>query len=119
MTSQNFSSKRLSLDSLKVRDRCGLMSLAAHRRCTLAGEIAAARAIVRQLHRPRWGGGVTALLQHLLHRGLRQPRLAPAPGTIAQPLQPAQRKAPDPAVHAKPCDPQLLGDALLGQTLHA
>src|SRR5271155_5042099 len=52
MTSQNFSSKRLSLDSLKVRERCGLMSLAAHRRCTLAGEIPAARAIVRQ---PRWG----------------------------------------------------------------
>src|SRR3984893_12999936 len=55
MTSQNFSSKRLSLDSLKVRERCGLMSLAAHRRCTLAGDTLAARAIVRQLHRPRWG----------------------------------------------------------------
>jgi hypothetical protein len=25
MTSQNFSSKRLSLDSLKVRERCGLI----------------------------------------------------------------------------------------------
>src|SRR5947209_14435596 len=49
MTSQNFSSKRLSFDSLKVRERCGLISLAAHRRCTLAGEIPAARAIVRQL----------------------------------------------------------------------
>src|SRR5271156_3594361 len=36
MTSQNFSSKRLSLDSLKVRERCGLISLDAHRRCTLA-----------------------------------------------------------------------------------
>src|SRR5437868_1417114 len=47
MTSQNFSSKRLSFDSLMVRERCGLMSLAAHRRCTLAGEIPAARAIVR------------------------------------------------------------------------
>src|SRR5205823_210992 len=49
MTSQNFSSKRLSFDSLKVRARCGLKSLAAHRRCTLAGEIPAARAIVREL----------------------------------------------------------------------
>jgi hypothetical protein len=60
MRSQNFSSKRLSVDSLKVRERCGLMSLAAHRRCTLAGEIPAARAVARQLHRPRWGGGVSA-----------------------------------------------------------
>ena len=42
-----------SFESLKVRERCGSMSLAVHRRCTLAGEIPAARAIVRQLHRPR------------------------------------------------------------------
>src|SRR5271169_3395214 len=60
MTSQNFSSKRLSFDSLKVRERCGLMSLAAHSRCTLADDTPAARAIVRQLQRPRCGGGVTA-----------------------------------------------------------
>jgi hypothetical protein len=57
------------------------------------------------------------LLHHLLHRRLRQPRLAPAPGTIAQPVQPVQRKPPDPAVHRDAGDPQLLGDALLGQTL--
>src|SRR6516165_9501638 len=60
ITSQNFCSNRLSLDSLKVRERCGLMSLAAHSRCTLAAEIPTARAIVRQLQRPRSGGGVTA-----------------------------------------------------------
>src|SRR6266853_2033979 len=47
MTSQNFSSNCLSFDSLKVRERCGLMSLAAHSRCTLAAEMPAARAIVR------------------------------------------------------------------------
>src|SRR5262245_21970881 len=57
------------------------------------------------------------LIEHLLDRGRRQPRLAPAPGPIAQPGQPAQRKAPHPAVHRKPRYPHLLGDALLGQTL--
>ena len=40
--------------------------------------------------------------------------LAPAPGTIVQPVQPVQRKAPDPAVHREARDPQLPGDALLG-----
>jgi hypothetical protein len=59
------------------------------------------------------------LLQNLLHRRLQQPRLAPAPGTIVQPVQPVQRKAPDPAVHGEARDPQLLGDALLGETLRA
>ena len=43
---------------------------------------------------PQMGRRRHRLLQHLLHRGLRQPRLAPAPGTIAQPLQPAQPKRP-------------------------
>ena len=52
MTSQNFSSKCRSFDSLKVRVRCGLISFAAHRRCTLAGEIPAAFAMLRQLQRP-------------------------------------------------------------------
>ena len=57
------------------------------------------------------------LLHHLLHRWLRQPRLAPAPGTIGQSVQPVQRKTPDPAVHRHARDPQLLGDVLLGQPL--
>jgi hypothetical protein len=39
---QNFSSNCLSFDSLKVRERCGLMSLAAHSRCTLDAEMPAA-----------------------------------------------------------------------------
>src|SRR5438445_114060 len=49
MTSQNFSSNCLSFDSLKVRERCGLMSLAAHSRCTLAAEMPTAPAIGRQI----------------------------------------------------------------------
>src|SRR6516162_4942763 len=61
MTSQNFFSNCLSLDSLKVRVRCGLMSLAAHKRWTVAFDTPAMRAIVRQLHRPSVAGGVTAL----------------------------------------------------------
>lgn len=51
MTSQNFSSKLGSLDSLNVRVRCGFMSLAAHIRWTLAGEIPATCAMLRQLQR--------------------------------------------------------------------
>jgi hypothetical protein len=51
MTSQNFSSKFGSLDSLKVRVRCGFMSFAAPMRWTLAGEIPATRAVLRQLQR--------------------------------------------------------------------
>ena len=38
----------------------GLIALAAHRRCTLACEMPASRAIVRQLHRARVAGGLTA-----------------------------------------------------------
>jgi tetratricopeptide (TPR) repeat protein len=37
-----------------------LIALAAHRRCTLACEMPASRAIVRQLHRARVAGGLTA-----------------------------------------------------------
>ena len=51
MTSQHFSSKFGSLDSLKVRVRCGFMSLATHIRWTLAGEMPATRAMLRQLQR--------------------------------------------------------------------
>src|SRR5215471_2631038 len=61
MTSQNFFSNCLSLDSLKVRVRCGLMSLAAHKRWTVAFDTPALRAMVRQLHRPSVAGGVTTL----------------------------------------------------------
>ena len=44
-----------------MRERCGLMSFAAHRRCTLACETLAAHAIVRQLHRASVASGDTAL----------------------------------------------------------
>src|SRR6195256_6438645 len=59
MTSQNFSSNCLSFDSLKGRERCGLMSLATHNRCTLAADMPAARGILRALPHPPWGGGGT------------------------------------------------------------
>ena len=78
--------------------RCGSMSLAAHRRCTLAGEIPR-RGPRAAAPSPQVGRRRHRLLHDLLHRLPRQPRLAPAPGAIGQPVQPVQRKAPDPAVH--------------------
>jgi len=56
---------------LKVRERCGLMSLAAHSRCTLAAEIPTARAIVRTLAMPQatasWS--LTSLREKLIKIG--------------------------------------------------
>jgi hypothetical protein len=49
ITSQNFSSKCWSVDSLNVSITCGLMSLACQMRCTLSGEIPTSFAIVRTL----------------------------------------------------------------------
>jgi hypothetical protein len=51
-----------SFDSLKVRTRCGLISLARHSRCTVAFETPMAWAIVRTLQRGRPGGGRVARL---------------------------------------------------------
>jgi hypothetical protein len=59
------------------------------------------------------------LLHHLLHQSRRQPRLAPASSTIAQPYQPGRRKAPDPTIYRQARSPHLRGDALLRQTLRA
>ena len=68
---------------------------------------------------PQIGRRRHRLVEHLLHRRHRQPRLAAASRTITQPFQPAARKAPHPPVHRKPRDAQLLGDALLRHTLRA
>ena len=63
MTSQNFSSNRGSLESLKVSTRWGFMSLARQMRWTLSGEIPTALAMVRTLHRWRgWGGWVARVI---------------------------------------------------------
>ena len=75
-----FRLETLSLESLKVRERCGLMSLAAHTRWTLAFEMPVARAIVRQLHRPSVAGGVTAISTTMHTTWLRKDALRPRPG---------------------------------------
>ena len=59
MTSQNFSSKRLSLDSLKVRERCGLISLAAHRR-----ELSGRRTNIRDVEMDRIANATTETEEH-------------------------------------------------------
>src|SRR5215469_4494461 len=87
MTSQNFVSKCLSLDNLKVRDRCGLMSLAAHRRWTVAFETPAITAMLRQLHRPRRAGGVTALSSTMRTAAGGREGLRPRPAASSNPAR--------------------------------
>src|SRR5215469_17277845 len=95
MTSQNFASKCLSLDNLKVRDRCGLMSLAAHRRCTVAFETPAIRAMLRQLHRPCVAGGVTALSSTMRTASGGREGLRPRPAASSNPATRTARKRLD------------------------
>jgi hypothetical protein len=71
-----------------VRERWDLMSLAAHSRCTLAADMPTARAIVRQLHRPRWGGGATACAMTCWAAPSASHGLRPRPGAS---LNPASR----------------------------
>src|SRR5215469_10963945 len=87
MTSQNFFSNCLSLDSLKVRVRCGLMSLAAHKRWTVAFDTPAMRAIVRQLHRPSVAGGVTALSRTMRTASSGTEGLRPRPVASSNPAR--------------------------------
>ncbi|MCY1537154.1 hypothetical protein D9M68_726400 [compost metagenome] len=90
MTSQNFSSKCWSLDSLKVRVRCGLMALAAQIRCTLAGEIPATRAMLRQLQRGCPTGGWVTCSTARLKASAGKDGLRPRPGAS---INPANRRA--------------------------
>src|ERR1700730_11235328 len=53
MTSQNFASKSGSVESLKTRVRCGLISFSLQTRCTVALETPNSRAIARPVHRAR------------------------------------------------------------------
>src|SRR5215469_6450069 len=92
MTSQNFVSNCLSLDNLKVRDRCGLMSLAAHRRWTVAFETPAIRAMLRQLHRPSVAGGVTALSSTMRTASGVREGLRPRPAASSNPARRSARK---------------------------
>src|SRR5580692_3126048 len=52
MTSQNLASNCSSHDNLKIRVRCGLMSLVDQTRCTVALDTPTCLAIERVLHRP-------------------------------------------------------------------
>src|SRR5215469_8607236 len=58
--SQNFASKSGSVESLKTRVRCGLISFSLQTRCTVALETPNSRAIARQVHRARPCGGRVA-----------------------------------------------------------
>src|SRR5215472_7338361 len=102
MTSQNFVSKCLSLDNLKVRDKCGLMSLAAHRRWTVAFERPVIRAMLRQLHRPSAAGGVTALSSTMRTAAGGREGLRPRPAASSQSRQTLGEKPPTPMVDCNP-----------------
>src|SRR6202030_4720479 len=65
MTSQNFASNCSSQDNLKIRVRCGLMSLLDQTRCTVALDTPRCLDIERVLHRPKPAGGLTASLKIL------------------------------------------------------
>lgn len=82
MTSPNFSSKFGSLDSLTVRVRCGFISLAAHMRWTLSGEIHASAAPARVTD--TW---LSDLLKGSFQCFGRQGWIATASGQIHQALQ--------------------------------
>src|SRR5215469_6357107 len=92
MTSQNFVSKCLSFDNLKVRDRCGLMSLAAHRRWTVAFETPATRAMLRQLHRSSVAGGLTAWSSTMRTDSDDSEGLRPRPAASSNPARRPARK---------------------------
>ena len=81
-----------SHDNLKIRVRCGLMSLADQTRCTVALDTPTCLAIERVLHRPVPPGGLTASLKILpLSDGLiRSGR--PLRANSAKPPIPSRRK---------------------------
>ena len=88
MTSQNLVSKFGSRDSLKVRVRWGLISLAAQIRCTLAGDTPVWRAIERTLQRVRFGGGCVAcvMMRSFVASGI--DGFGPRPGASSNPARP-------------------------------
>ena len=94
MTSQNLASNCSSHDNLKIRVRCGLMSLVDQTRCTVALDTPTCLAIERVLHRPTPPGGLTASLKILpLSDGLMRSG-RPLRANSAKPPIPSRRKRP-------------------------
>src|SRR5712691_5774175 len=77
---------------LLVRERCGLMSLAAHRRWTVAFDTPAMRAIFRQLQRHSVAGGVTALSSTMRTLSGGTEGLRPRPAASSNPARRWVRK---------------------------
>ena len=92
MTSQNFSSKCGSVDSLNVRVTCGLMSFARHNRRTVSFDTPVARAMPRTDQRVRPAGGWVA--PRMIRSRTSGPMLGlrPRPPASASPAIPAARK---------------------------
>src|SRR5438445_2196817 len=79
MTSQNLASNCGSLDNLKVRVRCGLMSLACQSACTVPTETWAVRAIERTLCRVWPLGGRVAWVRMMARLSSERKGLRPRP----------------------------------------
>ena len=78
-----------------------------------------ARAIVRQLQRPRSGGGVTARSSTCLAAPSASHDLRPRPGASRSPASRSVANRPDPAINLQTRYAQAFGDLLLGQSLSA
>src|SRR5271157_5492674 len=95
MTSQNFSSKCGSFESLKVLVTCGFSSFFDQIRCTVLAEIPAWRLMLRTLHRVRLAGGrVTSVTTVSIFAGGIEV-LRPRPALSVNPAKPALSKRPD------------------------
>src|ERR1700745_1006551 len=107
MTSQNFASKSGSVESLKTRVRCGLISVSLQTRCTVALETPNSRGIRRQVHcapPPGWPRGFINSLATAIGD---KPAFAAQAGLILQSPKPASDISPSPLcdlvkVHADP-----------------
>src|SRR5271166_1107435 len=96
MTSQNFASKSGSLESLKTRVRCGLISFSLQTRCTVALETPNSRAIERQGPSGptlRWSRG---LIDDAAQDLRAKVAFATRAGLILQRSQPTTEIAPSP-----------------------
>src|ERR1700730_2913753 len=96
MTSQNFASKSGSVESLKTRVRCGLISFSLQTRCTVALETPNSRAIARQVHRARPGGGPRGLIDDPAQELRANVAFAARAGLILQRPKPTSDIAPSP-----------------------
>ena len=91
MTSQNFLSKFLSWESLKVRVTWGLMAFALQSRCTVAFDTPASCAMVRTDQRVRCAGGRVAPTMIFSRMGGAICSFRPRPLASLSPATPAWR----------------------------